>query len=282
EKEKEKENENTMEMSHNMSSKSGLPANERWGNLLIPTSTLNTTKKPTTRQVTRPTSTPTSTSRPTSTPTSTSTSTSTSTPMSTSTSMPMSTGKQTGLDTMFNSWKQNESNKIEMPSNLISEFIKRAERNTRSDVETCGILTGRLDPRSGNYKITHVILPKQNGTSNTVHTVNEEELIDIQEKLEIITVGWIHTHPSQTCFLSSIDLHCQLSYQIMFPEAIAIVHAPRDKTLTFSLTKMGLDVLSKCEHQGFHRHSVDGLYETAKHVVVSNKYKVEFIDLRNK
>uniref|UniRef100_R7W3A6 MPN domain-containing protein n=1 Tax=Aegilops tauschii TaxID=37682 RepID=R7W3A6_AEGTA len=36
------------------------------------------------------------------------------------------------------------------------------------------------------------------------------------------------THPTQSCFLSSIDLHNHYSYQVMLPEAIAIVMAPTD------------------------------------------------------
>ena len=114
-----------------------------------------------------------------------------------------------------------------------------------------------------------------------MQTLHEEELIGIQEKYEIVQLGWIHTHPSQTCFLSSVDMHCQLSYQIMMPNGIAIVHAPTDKTQVFTLTKKGIDVLSKCNCQGFHRHeTVRGLYEVAKHVNYT-KSNVKFIDLRN-
>ncbi|ETO15951.1 hypothetical protein RFI_21409 [Reticulomyxa filosa] len=188
--------------------------------------------------------------------------------------------EENGLDGMFNG-SQGQLDTIELPDNVAKEFVKFAEKNTKQDVETCGILTGKRDTTSGNYRVTHVIIPKQNGSSNTVHTVNEEELIDVQEKYQLITLGWIHTHPSQTCFLSSVDLHCQLSYQIMLPNAIAIVYAPKDKTLTFTLTKNGLDVLSNCDCQGFHRHNVEGLYEEAKHVT-SIKAKAKFIDLRKK
>ena len=48
--------------------------------------------------------------------------------------------------------------------------------------------------------------------------MNEEEIFDIQDQLNLITLGWIHTHPSQTAFLSSVDLHTQAGYQIMMPE----------------------------------------------------------------
>ena len=59
----------------------------------------------------------------------------------------------------------------------------------------------------------------------------------------------IHTHPSQTSFLSSVDLHTQLSYQLMLPEAVAIVMAPKfNQTGFFVLTQnYGLDYIGNCK-----------------------------------
>ena len=37
----------------------------------------------------------------------------------------------------------------------------------------------------------------------------------------------LQTHPSQTAFMSSVDLHTHYAYQIMLTEAIAIVCAPK-------------------------------------------------------
>eukprot|EP00485_Elphidium_margaritaceum_P022935 CAMPEP_0202713308 /NCGR_PEP_ID=MMETSP1385-20130828/52494_1 /ASSEMBLY_ACC=CAM_ASM_000861 /TAXON_ID=933848 /ORGANISM="Elphidium margaritaceum" /LENGTH=384 /DNA_ID=CAMNT_0049373611 /DNA_START=12 /DNA_END=1166 /DNA_ORIENTATION=+ len=170
---------------------------------------------------------------------------------------------------------------IVLANNVVSDFIKYADMNTKRDIETCGVLTGKYDRKQDTYVITHVIIPKQKGSANTVQTLNEEELIGVQEKYEVVTLGWIHTHPSQTCFLSSVDMHCQLSYQIMMPNAIAIVYAPKDKTETFSLTKKGVSVLSNCSCQGFHRHEgVTGLYHQATHAHFDKKRKCKFVDLR--
>lgn len=47
-----------------------------------------------------------------------------------------------------------------------------------------------------------------------------------QNEHDLITLGWIHTHPSQTAFLSSVDLHTHCAYQMMLSEAVAIVCAP--------------------------------------------------------
>lgn len=40
--------------------------------------------------------------------------------------------------------------------------------------------------------ITHMILPKQKGTSDSCMTTNEEELFDYQDQHNLITLGWIH------------------------------------------------------------------------------------------
>lgn len=115
-----------------------------------------------------------------------------------------------------------------VPKLLSSKFLQAVSKNTSKNVETCGILAGKLS----NFKltITHVVLPKQSGTSDSCSTMNEEELFDFQDKNNLITVGWIHTHPTQTAFLSSVDLHTQCSYQKLIPEAIAIVCAPKFDT----------------------------------------------------
>lgn len=38
---------------------------------------------------------------------------------------------------------------------------------------------------------------------------------------------YLQTHPTQTSFMSSVDLHTHYSYQLMMPEAIAVVCAPK-------------------------------------------------------
>lgn len=112
-----------------------------------------------------------------------------------------------------------------VPLVLMEKFLFLAKSNTTNNIETCGILAGKL--ASNKFSISHVILPKQIGTSDSCTTMNEEELFDFQDQYNLITLGWIHTHPTQTAFLSSVDLHTHCSYQIMMPEAIAIVCAPK-------------------------------------------------------
>ena len=54
----------------------------------------------------------------------------------------------------------------------------------------------------------------QEGTSDTVAALGEEEIFEAQDSRGLFPLGWIHTHPSQTCFLSSIDIHTQCGYQV--------------------------------------------------------------------
>ncbi|XP_048500379.1 AMSH-like protease sst2 isoform X2 [Beta vulgaris subsp. vulgaris] len=47
-------------------------------------------------------------------------------------------------------------------------------------------------------------------------TLNEEENFEVQDRESLFPLGWIHTHPTQTCFMSSVDLHTHYSYQVLF------------------------------------------------------------------
>lgn len=79
---------------------------------------------------------------------------------------------------------------ILIPKDTMSKFLALASKNTAANVETCGILAGRLS--YNRLSITHVIVPKQNGTPDSCTTMNEEEIFDIQDQQNLITLGWIH------------------------------------------------------------------------------------------
>ncbi|XP_062514946.1 STAM-binding protein-like A [Corticium candelabrum] len=164
---------------------------------------------------------------------------------------------------------------------LMDDFLRAALSNTLKNIETCGILCGKLSRRV--FYITHVLVPKQTGTPDSCTTLNEEELFDYQDKYDLITLGWIHTHPSQTSFMSSVDLHTHCSYQLMLEEAIAIVCAPKhEQTGIFSLTRpFGLKYIAACREPGFHPHPKEPpLYEKAVHVTVTSSASSVLCDLR--
>lgn len=93
--------------------------------------------------------------------------------------------------------------------------------------------------------------------------LHEEEVLECQDKEDLITVGWIHTHPTQGCFLSSVDVHTQFPFQLLLPEAIAIVCAPT-QTPNFGVFRLtdppGMDIISQCKIAApFHPHPSSAL-----------------------
>ncbi|KAN0073878.1 endosome-associated ubiquitin isopeptidase [Elaphomyces granulatus] len=172
-----------------------------------------------------------------------------------------------------------------LPPNLRSHFLAIASPNTRRNLETCGILCGTLI--SNALFISKLLIPEQESTSDTCETVNESAIFDYCDSEDLMVLGWIHTHPSQTCFMSSRDLHTQCGYQAMLPESIAIVCAPsKDPDWgVFRLTDPpGLKLVSNCTQTGlFHPHTVSNLYTDALrpgHVFEAQGLEFETVDLR--
>ncbi|XP_011096984.1 AMSH-like ubiquitin thioesterase 1 [Sesamum indicum] len=174
---------------------------------------------------------------------------------------------------------------LHISTTLMDSFMKLAKSNTDKNLETCGVLAGSL--RNRKFYITALIIPKQESTSDSCQTTNEEEIFEVQDKQCLFPLGWIHTHPTQSCFMSSIDVHTHYSYQIMLPESIAIVMAPRDSSRKhgiFRLTSGGMTVIRQCPRRGFHSHDPpsDGspIYRHCTDVYMNSSLKFDVIDLR--
>ncbi|PRP78067.1 hypothetical protein PROFUN_14041 [Planoprotostelium fungivorum] len=140
-----------------------------------------------------------------------------------------------------------ETRRVFVEMNMFDAFMRKAERNTRSNVETCGILAGEL--RGNVLYISTLIIPSQEGTSDTCAMLNEEDVFEYMDKHDLLTVGWIHS---------------------LLREAIAVVMAPTDsvKCGIFSLVDPGgLNVIQKCNQRGFHEHNPPSstLYHNAPH-----------------
>jgi STAM-binding protein len=173
---------------------------------------------------------------------------------------------------------------IFLPLKLRHQFLDVARANTNRKLETAGILCGKLSRNA--FFVTDLVIPHQLSTSDTCTTTNEEVLFEYIDQHELFILGWIHTHPTQSCFLSSIDLHTQNSYQIMLPEAVAIVCAPQHDPAwgIFRLTDPpGMDIIKSCKLSGFHPHDESDVYTLADnygHVVLKD-LPFETKDLRN-
>ncbi|CAN9508808.1 unnamed protein product [Ophioblennius macclurei] len=169
--------------------------------------------------------------------------------------------------------------RVVIPKDLTYRFLMLADSNTARGIETCGVLCGRLT--HDDLVLTHVVIPKQSAGPDFCDMENVEELFSFQDQQNLLTLGWIHTHPTQTAFLSSVDLHTHCSYQLMLPEAVAIVCAPKhNDTGVFRLSAPGMSEVSRCRLKGFHPHSKEPpLFTVCKHVLVRDS-KLSLLDLR--
>eukprot|EP01119_Soliformovum_irregulare_P025065 TRINITY_DN9168_c0_g1_i1.p1 TRINITY_DN9168_c0_g1~~TRINITY_DN9168_c0_g1_i1.p1 ORF type:complete len:662 (-),score=206.85 TRINITY_DN9168_c0_g1_i1:36-2021(-) len=197
-------------------------------------------------------------------------------PSSTSTSAPSPSSSMAMRDTMVNGLR-----KVFINLQMMQEFMDVARKNTVRDIETCGILAGSL--RQNVFTVTHLIIPKQTGSSDSCAMTNEDEVFLYQDKYDLLTLGWIHTHPSHDCFLSSVDMHTQFSYQLLLKEAVAIVMAPKVSPGygLFGLTDpYGIQSIQNCEKRGFHPHE-KGLYKPTAHVqLMQGGPPYRIVDLR--
>jgi len=204
---------------------------------------------------------------------------------------------------------------VEVDGDIFNRFMQLAHGNTLRGIETCGILAVPENCQE-KYRVTTLIIPKQTATSDTCTTTNEDELLLYLQENDLMTVGWIHTHPTQRCFLSSMDLHAHLSYQLLMKEAIAVVVAPRfqpkyafhsafcsalsslpllsyaqpslslgtdvDSFGIFRLTDPGLEFVRNCRQSGFHPHNAPiDLFQTCEHVTLKwGSSDVNIVDIR--
>ncbi|XP_062110314.1 AMSH-like ubiquitin thioesterase 2 isoform X2 [Humulus lupulus] len=175
---------------------------------------------------------------------------------------------------------------VHISAQLMEDFLELAKGNTEKDLETCGILGASL--KKNRFYVTTLIIPKQECTSSSCQASNEEEVFTIQNEYSLFPVGWIHTHPTQSCFMSSVDLHTHYSYQVMVPEAFAVVMAPTDTERSYGIFRLtepgGMTVLKECQEEGFHPHkeTSDGssIYEHCTNVYKNSNLRFEIFDLR--
>ena len=131
---------------------------------------------------------------------------------------------------------------LRISTTLSETFLEAVKDNTDKDIETLAFLAG-FD--GNNFVVTDIVVPKQTGTQNTCTTTDEQVMLDFLNDENLICLGWIHTHPSQSLFLSSVDLHMQCSLQHLLPEAVALVCSVKDNSNSvYSLSAQGMYVIS--------------------------------------
>jgi hypothetical protein len=142
---------------------------------------------------------------------------------------------------------------------LVDRFLEISAQNSANKIETGGLLAGVVD-ESVRFKVTTLVIPKQNGRSDYWEAIDEANIQSYFSKNELLLLGVIHTHPPPwTAFLSSVDLHQLFDFQKDNPSAVSIViapdHMPSDvPAYGNTLTDMGLTVLADCRRTGVHQH----------------------------
>ncbi|GAA5917040.1 hypothetical protein JCM8208_000765 [Rhodotorula glutinis] len=179
---------------------------------------------------------------------------------------------------------------VVLPSRLISHFMHVvAAHNTARNIETCGLLLGTQN--EGKFVVSYLLVPKQEGTPDTCTATDDEETFAFQEERGLLTLGWIHTHPTQSIFLSSLDLHTHRGFQLLLREAIAVVCAPsasddEPQCGVFRMTDPpGMGAVAACGEGGaFHPHPPLPLYtdvdEEGGHCHVDDDAPFECVDMR--
>ena len=169
---------------------------------------------------------------------------------------------------------------VQIPDDTVDVFLGLAAQNTSENIETLGILAGKAPSR--NILVTHLIVPRQKGDSVTCECIDEELLVATLQRNGLVQVGWIHTHPNHSTFLSSIDVHTQLRLQCDIPGAVAIVHSHRDgQTGHFRLTEKGMRDIASCQEDGFHEGCARSEnWGTVQIQVLKDSACIQAIDLR--
>lgn len=111
------------------------------------------------------------------------------------------------------------------------------QRSIKTDKEVAGILLGTTSPDNQAIKVSHIAIAADEDSS-PVHfkfTYSVwDDLIDQMERMsreageELLLLGWYHTHPNMSVFLSRYDLRTHRDFHR--PYQFALVLAPRRGT----------------------------------------------------
>ncbi|KAJ6529773.1 hypothetical protein B0H19DRAFT_968213 [Mycena capillaripes] len=200
---------------------------------------------------------------------------------------------------------------VQLPKTTVPHFLAISSANTELNLETCGLLLGKKltpsssggysasiplhlkfsvapdgSPSTPRYVVETLLIPKQRSTSDTCTIHEEESVLQFAADRGQLTLGWIHTHPSQSLFMSSVDLHTHANLQRILPESFAVVCAPKSNP-NFGIFRLtdppGVHTVLNCrETPAFHLHPDMPIYTVAtrKGHVRIREAALEILDLR--
>jgi hypothetical protein len=76
--------------------------------------------------------------------------------------------------------------RVYLPGSLATKFLQYAAANSAANRETCGILAGKLS--GSDVRITHVLLPKQSGTSDSCAMTDAGEMDLLRYQVRVLCV----------------------------------------------------------------------------------------------
>lgn len=103
---------------------------------------------------------------------------------------------------------------VHVPSCIVERFLQLAAHNTQRNLETCGVLAGKL--QRDEFTITTLIIPKQTATSDTCAMINEEEIVEAQDSRDILSLGWIHVRTTVTLVGSHSSIYRHIQHKSVF------------------------------------------------------------------
>ena len=97
-------------------------------------------------------------------------------------------------------------------------------------MEVMGLLLGTIVD-DYTVSVVDVFAMPQSGTGVSVEAVDpvfQTKMLDMlkQTGRSEVVVGWYHSHPGFGCWLSSVDINTQQSFEQLIPRAVAIVVDP--------------------------------------------------------
>lgn len=97
-------------------------------------------------------------------------------------------------------------------------------------LEVMGLMLGEIIDDYA-IKVVDVFAMPQSGTSVSVESVDpvyQQDMLDMlrQTQRSEVVVGWYHSHPSFGCWLSSVDINTQQSFEQLNPKCVAVVIDP--------------------------------------------------------
>ena len=167
--------------------------------------------------------------------------------------------------------------KIQIPSDVYEKFVELSKSNSQKGMETEGILAGQM--KENEFRVTHLlILPES-------RNIDYGDLA-VQQKHNLLLLGWIGTQNTFSPSYTSVDLHKQHYFQNQLAEAIGTIYSISSSTYSsLSLTEQGVMEIKKCimDPTIFHHHTQKPpLYKSPTHMYNSTAVKVSVIDMRNK